>query len=426
MRHLLVFLFGAIFGVSSLSQETENSFPVFDFDRDLNVSDSLPLFFDLRNSGRISPVKTQANGGCWASAVMGSVESVWRTFDYGNFELSDRNLKQFHGFDPSLSNNGSHYMATAYFSRRDGPLMKSPQSDSTDIPEPETVAYITDARYLPNEPDVVKQTIMDLGAVYSMMYYRRSDLDTNSNIYYASKEKINHAVNLIGWNDTLNTNIGRGAWIAQNSLGKSFGEKGFFYIPYADNNVLNYNAIWPKWIPFEPYSKIFYYDTLGSYKSYGFGDSICYGLIKFTAQREGYLTKIGTAINNPNTRIKGVVFRELDNGQKILKDSLSGFNEIICKYAGYYTIDLEGSVELKKNSDFYILIKYNTPSDTIPLPIETFIKGYSEPHIVSGKCWVNPNYDKWPNTWYECGAKTEWEALKFDLCIKAYFEWANE
>jgi len=66
------------------------------------------------------------------------------------------------------------------------------------------------------------------------------------------------------------------------------------------------------------------------------------------------------------------------------------------------------------------MMQYITPNDTLPLPVEKYIKGYSDPHVTDGKCWVNPNFDKWPNTWYKCGPTSKWKVLNFDLCIKAY------
>ncbi len=409
-----------IFSLTSLSQNLKNDYSNFNFDKDLVVSDTFPVYYDLRNSNRLSPVKVQSSGGCWASSAMASVESLWRTRNYGNIVLSDINLKMYHGFDSTRNNNGNHYMATSYLSRRSGPLPKNPESDSLYFKEPKTEAYITDARYLPNDPGLIKQTIMDFGAVYSMMYFRREHVDSLTSIFYTSKKKINHAINLVGWNDTIQTDTILGAWIAQNSLGESFADSGFFYIPYNDPNILEYNCIWPKWMPFEESSKIYYYDTLGSYYSYGFRDSICYGLVKYTAETDLKISKIGSFINHPFTKIYAEVYKEFDTSSKVLSRKKEVLKEITCKYAGYYTFDLLSTVKVNEGDDFFIMMRYVTPNDTMPLPVETYIEGYSDPHITSKKCWVNPNYEKWPTTWYECGSESEFESLKFDLCIKAY------
>lgn len=41
-----------------------------------------------------------------------------------------------------------------------------------------------------------------------------------------------HAVMLCGYSDDINYNMGRGCILAQNSWGTSYGDKGFFWIPY--------------------------------------------------------------------------------------------------------------------------------------------------------------------------------------------------
>ncbi len=409
--------FTAIFGIG---QNIKQKAIIPDFDQQIILPKQLPEYYNLRNTGRLGDVKTQPNGGCWASASIGSVESFRRTFRYGNETLSDINLKLFHGFVPERNSNGNHYMATAYFSRRSGPLIKSPETDSVCFSAPRTDQYITQARYLPNDPEIIKKTIMDYGAVYSMMHFRRIDLDTLTNILYTETKKINHAVILVGWNDNLPTKKGRGAWIAQNSLGTDFGDKGFFYIPYRDPNILQYNAIWPDWIPYEENTNIYYYDTLGSYHSYGFRDTICYGLVKYTAEQDLIITKIATHINTAGSSCYAEVYDSFDTLAKKLSGLLAHTEETQCRFAGYYTIDLKNPVEINIGNDFFVMMKYTTLTDTLPLPVETFIQGYSKPHITAKSCWINPDYEKWPTTWYECGLESKWTTLNFDLCIRVY------
>jgi hypothetical protein len=420
MKFSLLVLFEFLMIVFGFAQEHNSKVYIPDFDSLIMIPKKTPQYFDLRNSKRLGDVKTQANGGCWASAAIGSVESVRRTFGYGNEILSDINLKLFHGFVEERSSNGNHYMATAYFSRRSGPLVKNAESDSTYNPIPITDQYITQARYLPDNPDIIKKAIMDFGAVYSMMYFRKNDLDSLTNIYYTRIKKINHAVILTGWNDTLATKKGTGVWIAQNSLGTRFGDKGFFYIPYLDPNILEYNAIWPCWIPFEEDSRIYYYDTLGSYHSYGFRDSICYGLVKFIAEKDIKIQKIATHVNYAGTKIHSEIYDQFDTLTMELSGPLIHTKKYHCRFAGYYSIDLEKPVQINKGNDFYIMVQYITSSDTLPLPVETYIPGYSEPHITSKKCWINPDYQRWPLAWYECGNESKWATLNFNLCIKVY------
>ncbi len=404
----------------SHAQQPEKRHPIPDFDSLIMIKNVLPKYFDLRHSDRLGQVKAQPNGGCWASAAIGSVESVWRTFGYGNEILSDINLKLFSGFVPERSNNGNHYMATAYFTRGSGPLIKSPENDSSFIGSPATVQTITDARYLPNDMKLVKRAIMEFGAVYSMMYHHKNNIDTLTNIYYTNTHKINHAVLLAGWNDTLKTREGIGVWIAQNSLGVNYGDNGFFYIPFQDPNILEYNAIWNNWVPYNKDAKIYYYDTLGSFHSYGFRDTVCYGLVKFVADQNIEIAKIATHLNSAGVTIHSEIYDRFDPVEGKLEGLLASTKPVLCRFAGYYTLDLEVPVKVMKDDDFYVMMSYKHPSDTMPMPVESKIKGYSNPHITSKKCWVNPDFQRWQNTWYECGEESPFPSLNFDLCIRVY------
>jgi len=418
MNKLIISLIVILQGTFCFSQGEYPS--SVDFDYNLFNRKGLPEVFDLRNFDRLSKMKVQPAGGCWASSAVASVESFRKSAGIQDAIFSDIHLKLFHGFDSARSTSGNHYMATAYFSRGNGPLIKNPETDSIYNPQPEIYSYITDVRYLPNNPSIVKQVIMDYGAVFSMMYFRRQYIDSTSFVFYTPYEKINHVVILIGWNDTLKTKNGEGVWIAQNSLGADFGDRGFFYIPYQDPNILNHNAVWPKWMDYNKDVKLYYYDTLGSYYSYGFRDTICYGLVKFEAEEDIQLSKIGTSVNFGFSKIYGEVFQKFDTASKELSGYLGNIDSIICRFPGYYTLDLNQDINIRKGEDFYIMMRYVTPNDTLPLPIETFIENYSDPHIIQGKCWINPNYEKWPATWYECGPGSKYTTLNFDLCIKVY------
>jgi len=411
---VILFLFISIFGFSQ-----EN--PKIDFDNMEIDSVDLPFSYDLRNSLILSPVRTQPNGGCWASASNNVLESILRRSGVGDFVYSDINLQLYSGFNIERKAYGNHLMSTAYYTRGSGPLIKGSDFDSVNFMNAPGPLLVTDARFLPNDPKLIKQTIQDFGPVYSMMYFKRQEMkDSVNHIYYTYDTNTNHVVSLVGWNDTMPTKKGRGAWIAQNSLGKSFAEKGFFYIPYQDPNILYHNALWNHWISDKSAYDLYYYDTLGAYNSYGFYDSVCAGMVEFTAQKDGVLDKVGTWITTHQTTIKVKVYTNFNKDNKELGGNVYSGSAKFCRFAGYYSYDLKTPLELKKDEKFYIVVTYINSMDK-PLPIEQYIKDYSSPHITSGKCWINPNPEKWPISWYEVGINSNYDFLSFDLCIRAYF-----
>jgi len=103
-----------------------------------------------------------------------------------------------------------------------------------------------------------------------------------------------------------------------------------------------------------------------------------------------------------------------------LSGYLGNIDSHFCRFPGYYTLNVNQDIEIIMGNEFYIMMRYVSPNDTTPLPIETFMDKYSNPHISKNKCWINPDYQKWPTTWYECGTESKYSTLNFDLCIKAY------
>lgn len=416
MRLLFAILY-TLLSIYGFSQKDQ----LRNFDEIVVETNNLPISFDLRETNVLSPVKTQPNGGCWTSASNATLESWLRTSGYGNYNFSDINLQLFNGFTDERRTYGNHLMSTAYYTRQSGPIIKNKDTDSIKFVKASVPHLVTDARFLPNNPNLIKQTIKKFGPVYSMMYFKREETDSITSIYYTEKKNINHVVSLVGWNDTLSTKKGRGVWITQNSLGPKYGDDGFFYIPFQDKNILNNNSVWTKWLPGKHNFDLYYLDTLGSYNGYGFDTTLCYGLIEYTAQNDGVLNKVATWIGEDSTSIKIEVYQSFNKDSKALSDLLISEKNELCRFAGYYTFELSNPTHLLKGEDFYILIKYSHPTNKKPLPVEQFVKDYANPHINSGRCWINPDFQKWPNTWYEVGLDSDYDFLSFDLNIRAYF-----
>ncbi len=386
---------------------------------------SLPPAYDLREAGILSPVRVQPTGGCWSSSVMAAVEPWRRRAGLPDHALSDSHLQLTHGFVGSRNVYGNHFMATAYLSRGAGPVEKGAGLDSLAVQRPGIPCILSDARYIPGDPALVKQTIRDFGPVYSMVYFRRQEVDTITHVMAAldnPRKSVNHAVVLVGWNDTVPTPGGRGVWIAQNSLGTRFGDRGFFYIPYGNEDILRHNAVWTGWDPFGEAHSILYYDTLGSFDSYGFNDSVCYGLTRFTAPGNCRVLRLATHINNPGTRVEFTVYSRFDTTARVLQGPLAPAVVLDCRFPGYYTVELAEPPHVPEGTDFFVEARYSNPFTTQPLPVEHAIEDYAEPHITAATNWVNPNRVKWPGAWYPCGVGSPYPALVFDLCIRAVVE----
>ncbi|HQF00868.1 MAG TPA: C1 family peptidase [Bacteroidales bacterium] len=389
-------------------------------------SGELPLMYDMRQTPWLTSVKTQSAGGCWAYSVMGTVEARLLMLDKGYYDLSDNNLKICHKYLPERNTYGNHWMATSYFARHSGPFLESddPYPGGTTAPEncPNDLTplfYIGNSRYPPPLDKLfIKQTVLEYGPVWTLMYYHADFFKpTNATYYYGGNKQVNHAGVIVGWNDTLQTDGGSGAWIVKNTYGPNWGEGGYFYVSFFDSQFLKYNSYWPKITENEDSTYLYQYDEVGGYWGVGFGNEIGYGLVKFEAiEGISEIIKVGTFVQYAGSGIEIKIYGNFD-GQ--ISDLLLSKDEVICELPGYYTFDLDSTIYIPQGKSFYVQVKYNSmnPENKWPISVEDTIINYCNPQIESGKFWIAPNPDIWPTAWYQVGAGTEYH---YDLCIKAY------
>jgi C1A family cysteine protease len=390
-------------------------------EQNLKSSLTLPAVYDMRTNGKITSVKDQGDcGSCWLFPTIGSVESSWKVLGLGTFDLSEDNLKNCHGFQYLPCDGGSREMAVAYFTRNSGPFLESqdPYSDnSTGCPSGLTpAAYITDARFLPKNKNAVKQALMNYGAVYNTFHWDDPAFRDSDNTYYYSgtSDDLNHAVLIVGWDDNKPTAGGTGAWIVKNSWGSSWAENGFFYISYNDTRALTDATYYPARVNYDATVKINGYDQLGMTTSIGFGSTTAYGLVKFVPTTNEKIKKIGTWVTGSNAKITIDVYNSFSGSS--LTSLMGSISQKTCALPGYYTFDLPTAINVTAGNDYYIRVKYQTPGNNFPLPIESKISGYSNSaSFETGKCWTGYN----ASSWTPIGSGT---SQKYDLCIKAYVE----
>jgi C1A family cysteine protease len=381
-----------------------------------------PIVYDMRDTPWLTPVKGQSAGGCWAYSAMGAVESRWLMLGLGEYDLADNNLKYCHKYIPSRSTNGNHWMSSAYFARRSGPFLQSETNPVSVDDCPSDLSptyYIHQSRYPPpNDMDFVKQTVLDWGPVWSLLYINNDYYNADDyTYYYGGTHAVNHAGCVVGWNDTLQTAGGTGAWIVRNTYGQGWGEGGYYYLSYFDSQFLKYNGYWPDVMENEAHTRLYQYDEIGGYWGVGFGNEIGYGLVKFEGGEQATeISKVGSFIVSYGC---GVEVKIYDSFSDSLQNLLCSMDEVICEMPGYYTFDLDSTVIIPAGEDFYIQVKYdsNNPDDSWPIAVEDTIATYAMPEIETGKYWIGPDPEQWPTAWYPVGHNTDYH---YDLCIKAY------
>ena len=385
---------------------------------------SFPIVYDMRTAGPggtslLTPVKHQLScGACWSFATMSSIESVWKVMGLGDFDLSENNLKNCHGFVPDACTWGHHFMSTSYLVRGNGPI-----AEIDDVYDPinstctgglTPQAYIPESWYLPEDPDAFKEMIMTHGAVYNTYKSVSADyswINGHLTYCYLGDETTTHAIAIVGWDDTHYNRLRTGAWICKNEYGESFGEDGYFYISYEDSLVLKYNAIWPYKEDYNPDQIIYQYDSLGGWPSLGYEDSIAYGLVRFDILNDEFISRIGTYTVSWGSTLQVEIYDDFDG--TTTSNLLASIPETFFEFPGYHTLDLPSPLRRSAGDDIYIQIKYNSPEEDFPIAVEGISDSYTIPEIETNKCWSHEENGPW-EAW---GIGT---GVDYDISIKAY------
>ncbi len=389
-------------------------------DTGLKEIKDLPSSFDLRNvSGQsyLTQVRHQGNcGSCWTFSTLAAIESWLLMQDEGHYNLSENHMKQNHGFAWGPCDGGNHYFSTAYLSRGSGSILEAdaPYYDydhSTYNGNP-PVMYHTDAVFLPNNENIIKQAIMEQGALYTAMHWADDSYNSmDFTYYYHGSDNPNHGVNLVGWDDNKQTAGGSGAWIVRNSWGMNWGESGYFYIAYQDTRVNNEVGYWPNKIAYSSNRVIDYSDHLGSTSGFGFGTNTGYALIKFTPDKDHELLTLGTYIMSSGATVGFEVYDNFNNGS--LSSLLGSIPNQTIDNAGFITLELPTPIDVSAGNDFYVKVYYNTPGYNYPIPVEAEWNDYSYPTIDYEVSWVSSN----GTSWTQMGGGTNWP---YNLCVKTY------
>ncbi|WP_292389532.1 lectin like domain-containing protein [Methanosarcina sp. UBA5] len=396
----------------------------------------LPAVYDLRKEGKVTAAKNQGkDGSCWAFSTIASLESYVLGKEGKSYDFSENNMKNLvsknysQGFDYTPDEGGNAFISTAYLSRWSGPVNESedPYTDASSYsPTGLSVQkHVQEALFLPQktEPlnnEFLKNAILEYGAVYSTMYWNTGYYQQRNYAYrYTGNLSVNHAVNIVGWDDSFDRNYftqvppGDGAFIAKNSWGNTWGEDGYFYISYYDTKLgYNENAAFTAEGQ-NNYDHVYQYDPLGWTRSREYkGSQVAWGSNVFSSERNETLRAIGFYTTDLNTAYEIYVYKNpvsgpVNSGQGYLVQESGSYS-----FPGYHTHVLNSTVPVRAGEKFSIVIRFINPSASGPLAVEQPVIRYSSKAQANpGESYVSPNGVQWEDI--SSSSET-------NLCIKAF------
>lgn len=298
---------------------------------------------------------------------------------------------------------------------------------------------------LKQNASLVKQQIMQHGSVAISMYYALYYMQKENAAYYNYVTgSVNHAVAIVGWDDTYSADNFKvdpgadGAWLAKNSYGTSAGDDGYFWISYQDKALVSDTAK----------AFVFDFETADDCEYIYQHDGSAGAYMDSKAGDTGYRVASGDAIANVFTvpadtktgyqTLNAVSFalfavsvdysvqiyknpvdeKEPAGGTPMLSEPITGKTSFV----GYYTIPLEEEVILSAGDTFSVVI---TLSKSNGNDISFFVdKTYTNANWISFVNAVDPGESfayqagSW-NDLAESGATARIKAFAGDYLVPA-------
>ncbi len=371
---------------------------------------ALPEKFDLRERGGVTPIKAQSGGTCWAHGTMAALESnllmsgMWKGMGLPGYPtLSEYHLDWWNGFNQHKNDDladatadktglrvhqgGDYRVSAAYFSRGDGVVLiprgadgafdtkawypKAPSRDDATYKR----LYVRDVEWFTMGDNLegieaIKRRVMTEGAM-GTAYCVSKNFISKDFVHYQpldSAAKPNHAVAIVGWDDTkVSADPDKktpkpGAWLIKNSWGAKRGDGGYYWISYYDKvccrdaemGAVSFRNIEPM-----VYSQVYYHDY------HGWRDTLK-GINKamnaFTATGRQQLRAVSIYTTADRVQYTVKIHRSFENGQ--LSNEVASRSGSYAS-AGFHTVNLDEPIWVEAKDKFYVSLEVSNSAQAI-------------------------------------------------------------
>ena len=214
---------------------------------------------------------------------------------------------------------------------------------------------------------VIKQWLMESGAVSASFYSKGIFFDNGDSIAYYQKRHgtgdADHAVLLVGWDDNYSReNFQKscqpksdGAWLVRNSWGADDAGSGYFWLSYEEASLCEV-ARFQMTQDSTPVAR-YQYDGSVSYANVNFSAAANV----FTAEKSGKLTEVMFPMTSNNSQSGWYtisVYRLKNNAQSPVDGTKLCSKQGMVQYGGYKNISLaEQNVTLQKGDRFSVVLE---------------------------------------------------------------------
>lgn len=368
---------------------------------------ALPAKFDARDSGWITSVKDQGDyESCWAFASIAAIEAnlIKNGRAQSSVDLSENQLAYFFynrqtdklGYTAGDHNktlrgnylsSGGTLQGTGIALTTWAGVITEDKSPYLTTP-PASLCYASDYSvknvYLYNystdstaelnkSTATIKQAVLDHGAVACGIFMDPQYLNYDNAAYNCPLENGNHAVTIVGWDDSypaanfLSKPAANGAWIVKNSYGTEINalDNGYMYVSYEDKSITEFMAF-EAVSAGEQYDNNYQHDGSAN-PSYSYNGGDWYANVFKAKGAAGYneeLKAVGVYSLATNANYEVQVYTGLTSagkptsGTKVFSSSVKG----TLTDAGFQTIELPSAVSLTAGENFSVLVRLTTPS----------------------------------------------------------------